>query len=254
LCKTGNTAYSLTRYTFTGQYSHVDDPTTSGVTEGFGLMFYNARYYDPALGRFAQADSIIPGGAQGLDRYAYANNNPIRYSDPSGHCFWDICIVESAVLVDVALAAGLAAVVVSTGVLIKGGRSTNAPIVDIPPLPIPLPDGPNPGPILENCEGLYARTLCYIVLPVVAASLLLKSISNGGCGEDESNCKKPPLPDFSQSHDEPSGEISDSTPSKQPKHKNSIPEIRHKPSEIVIYLPNHQPSLDFNHHHYGAQD
>jgi len=75
----------LTRSTFTGQYSHVDDPTTSGVTEGFGLMFYNARYYDPALGRFAQADSLIPGGAQGLDRYAYVNNNPIRYTDPSGH-------------------------------------------------------------------------------------------------------------------------------------------------------------------------
>jgi len=69
----------------------VDDPTTSGVTEGFGLtctrqgVFYNARYYDPALGRFAQADSIIPGGAQGLDRFAYVNNNPIRYTDPSGH-------------------------------------------------------------------------------------------------------------------------------------------------------------------------
>jgi len=60
-------------------------------TDGFGLtctrqgVFYNARYYDPALGRFAQADSLIPGGAQGLDRYAYVTNNPIRYTDPSGH-------------------------------------------------------------------------------------------------------------------------------------------------------------------------
>ena len=48
-------------------------------------MFYNARWYDPALGRFAQADSIVPGGVQGLDRYAYVNNNPMRYTDPSGH-------------------------------------------------------------------------------------------------------------------------------------------------------------------------
>jgi hypothetical protein len=48
-------------------------------------MFYNARWYDPALGRFAQADTIIPGGVQGLDRYAYANNNPLMYTDPSGH-------------------------------------------------------------------------------------------------------------------------------------------------------------------------
>jgi len=63
----------------------MDDPTTSGVTEGFGLMFYNARYYDPALGRFASADSLIPGGAQGLDRFAYGLNNPSKHSDFAGH-------------------------------------------------------------------------------------------------------------------------------------------------------------------------
>ncbi len=78
-------AYKLSSYTFTGQFSYMDDPTTSGVTEGFGLMFYNARFYDPALGRFTSADTIIPGGVQGYDRYAYVNNNPIRYNDPTGH-------------------------------------------------------------------------------------------------------------------------------------------------------------------------
>jgi hypothetical protein len=44
--------------------------------------------YDPALGRFAQADTIIPAQSQGVqawDRYAGMNNNPVRYSDPSGH-------------------------------------------------------------------------------------------------------------------------------------------------------------------------
>lgn len=48
-------------------------------------MFYNARWYDPALGRMAQADSIVPGGVQGLDRYAYVRNSPLNYVDPSGH-------------------------------------------------------------------------------------------------------------------------------------------------------------------------
>jgi len=76
----GETRYTSgttpTNYTYTGQYSNMGD---------FGLMFYNARWYDPSLGRFAQADTIIPGGVQGLDRYAYAINNPIRYNDPSGH-------------------------------------------------------------------------------------------------------------------------------------------------------------------------
>ena len=53
--------------------------------DDFGLLFYNARWFDPTIARFAQADSIVPGGVQGLDRYAYVNNNPTRYSDPTGH-------------------------------------------------------------------------------------------------------------------------------------------------------------------------
>jgi RHS repeat-associated protein len=78
-------SHSLADYTFTGQYSYMDNPSTSGVTEGFDLMFYNARWYDPALGRFAQADSIVPAGVQGYDRYAYVANNPVKNIDPSGH-------------------------------------------------------------------------------------------------------------------------------------------------------------------------
>jgi RHS repeat-associated protein len=63
----------------------MDDPTTSGVTEGFGLMFYQARFYDPALGRFTSADTVVPDGVQGYDRYAYVNNDPINATDPTGH-------------------------------------------------------------------------------------------------------------------------------------------------------------------------
>jgi RHS repeat-associated protein len=80
-------AYKLPSYTFTGQYSYMDDPSTAAVTEGFGLMFYQSRWYDPALGRMAQADTMIPQsqGVQTWDRYAYVTNSPIRYNDPSGH-------------------------------------------------------------------------------------------------------------------------------------------------------------------------
>ena len=51
-----------------------------------GLYFYNARYYDPALGRFAQADTIVPNpqNPQNLNRYSYALGNPLRFSDPTG--------------------------------------------------------------------------------------------------------------------------------------------------------------------------
>jgi RHS repeat-associated protein len=75
-----------TQYTFTGQFSHMDDPTTQ-PEEGFGLMFYNARWYDPYLNHFTQPDTIVPDQAntQVWDHYAYALNNPLRYNDPSGH-------------------------------------------------------------------------------------------------------------------------------------------------------------------------
>jgi RHS repeat-associated protein len=51
-----------------------------------GLYFYNARYYDPALGRFIQPDSIVPepGNPQSFNRYSYVLNNPLRYTDPTG--------------------------------------------------------------------------------------------------------------------------------------------------------------------------
>ena len=50
-------------------------------------MFYNARYYSPLLGRFISADTIVPNPAnpQGLNRFAYASNNPVNRVDPSGH-------------------------------------------------------------------------------------------------------------------------------------------------------------------------
>ena len=67
----------LTTKRFTGQYHEA----------ALGLYFYNARWYDPLLGRFTQADTLIPspGNPQAFNRYAYTLNNPLRYTDPSGH-------------------------------------------------------------------------------------------------------------------------------------------------------------------------
>ncbi|KQC04252.1 MAG: hypothetical protein APR53_00120 [Methanoculleus sp. SDB] len=52
-----------------------------------GLYYYDARYYDPELTRFTQPDSIIQEiyNPQNLNKYAYVLNNPVRYTDPSGH-------------------------------------------------------------------------------------------------------------------------------------------------------------------------
>ncbi|MET0116025.1 MAG: RHS repeat-associated core domain-containing protein [Sedimenticola sp.] len=49
----------------------------------------NGRVYDPELGRFLSADPHVqsPANAQSLNRYSYALNNPLSYTDPSGYFF-----------------------------------------------------------------------------------------------------------------------------------------------------------------------
>jgi RHS repeat-associated protein len=52
-----------------------------------GLLYLNARYYDPALARFISPDTLDPSEpGVGINRYAYADNDPINKSDPSGRC------------------------------------------------------------------------------------------------------------------------------------------------------------------------
>jgi RHS repeat-associated protein len=77
--------YGETRYeegTLTTDYQY-----TGQRKEGFGLYDYQARFYDPLLGRFVSADTIVPNtdAPQLWNRYAYAGNNPIAYNDPTGH-------------------------------------------------------------------------------------------------------------------------------------------------------------------------
>ena len=63
--------------TFTGQKS-----------DATGLMYYNARYYDPALGAFISPDFMVPDPERviNFNRFLYARGNPLRFMDPSGHC------------------------------------------------------------------------------------------------------------------------------------------------------------------------
>ena len=56
------------------------------VTDKNGLIYMRARYYSPAMRRFVNAD-IIAGeisNAVTLNRYAYANGNPVSNVDPFG--------------------------------------------------------------------------------------------------------------------------------------------------------------------------
>ena len=52
------------------------------------LYYLMSRYYDPETGRFISPDSIDylePETITGVNLYSYCYNNPVMYSDPSGH-------------------------------------------------------------------------------------------------------------------------------------------------------------------------
>jgi RHS repeat-associated protein len=61
--------------------------TGQRLDSGTGLYYYGARFYDPEVGRFISPDTFMlsPSNPQGLNRYAYAFNNPLRYNDPTGN-------------------------------------------------------------------------------------------------------------------------------------------------------------------------
>ncbi|MEO7841033.1 MAG: RHS repeat-associated core domain-containing protein [Anaerolineales bacterium] len=54
---------------------------------GLDIYHYGARFYSPKLGRFLSPDTIVPGAAnpQAYNRYSYVLNNPVLYTDPTGH-------------------------------------------------------------------------------------------------------------------------------------------------------------------------
>jgi RHS repeat-associated protein len=57
-----------------------------------GLIYYNARWYDPEIGRFISEDPAAanPGDPLSINRYIYCRNNPLVYVDPTGELFAEI--------------------------------------------------------------------------------------------------------------------------------------------------------------------
>ncbi|MCI7002747.1 MAG: RHS repeat-associated core domain-containing protein [Clostridia bacterium] len=114
-----------------------------------GLYYLNSRYYDPEIGRFINADNISilsesMNLINGLNLFAYCNNNPIMHNDESGAAWWDWlwkgllgALIVVAITAAVVFTAGAAAIAfgatigttigimsgVAVGGLVAGGMS-----------------------------------------------------------------------------------------------------------------------------------
>ena len=101
-----------------------------------GLYYLNSRYYNPAWGRFINADSEVAGiggDARGSNLFEYCFNNPVNMSDPGGN--WpkwvsgllDIASGVTQILAGVAMATAAAAtgvgVAVGIGMILNGAAT-----------------------------------------------------------------------------------------------------------------------------------
>lgn len=89
VCKVRYNAWGETR--FANGVCPTDRKYTGQLEAEAGLYYYNARWYDPVVGRFIQADSYItnPSNTMDWDHYSYVRNNPIKYIDPNGNKLCD---------------------------------------------------------------------------------------------------------------------------------------------------------------------
>jgi RHS repeat-associated protein len=77
-----------------GAPSDLDRAYQSKELDPSQLYYFGARHYDPIIGRFLTPDSVVddPGNGAQHHRYVFSLNNPIRYSDPTGHNVLDVIL------------------------------------------------------------------------------------------------------------------------------------------------------------------
>lgn len=119
--------------TQSGTYDPEHKFTGKELDDSTDLYYYGARYYDPELGRFTQADTIVqaPYDPQSLNRYAYCRNNPLKYIDPTGHIFGLTLAILGEALFKAAIGAAIGAaagagIAAATGGDIGTGAITGA--------------------------------------------------------------------------------------------------------------------------------
>ena len=151
---------------------------TGGLTDSSGLVYLQARSLDPTSGTFTARDPMTPGGPgiTGFNPYAYAGQNPVTYTDPSGreavgeavigyakrtaNVIWNAANVGWRLFKTFSKIASLYALIAQTGCWATGvclpgtqGQSGDNPAqnpgIPFPPIALPIPQ-----PISDVVEGL----------------------------------------------------------------------------------------------------
>jgi RHS repeat-associated protein len=88
----GGETYPQFKFTCRGFTGHEHYPE-------FRIINMNGRLYDPVIARFFSPDKYVANSSftQDFNRYSYARNNPLMYTDPSGEIPWFIPVVIGAV-------------------------------------------------------------------------------------------------------------------------------------------------------------
>ena len=74
------------------------------------LYYLNARYYNPEWRRFISPDDtsyLDPESVNGLNLYAYCNNDPVNYADPSGNFAISIGFLVASMAIGAVIGAGV---------------------------------------------------------------------------------------------------------------------------------------------------
>ena len=94
-----STAATLNPFRYRGYY--FDNET--------GFYYLNSRYYDPAIGRFINADGYVSTGqgVLGNNMFAYCGNNPVNRVDPTGQFWSEIWEFAKTAVTEIGKAMGL---------------------------------------------------------------------------------------------------------------------------------------------------
>ena len=82
----------------------------------FALINMNGRMYDPALGRMLSPDNYagLDGTTQSYNRYSYVQNNPLKYTDPTGEFLIPLLMVAASVVTATVAIVAVTAIVVAS--------------------------------------------------------------------------------------------------------------------------------------------